>query len=252
MNATDWIVVAYAYIAAVVFVVGTIYTLVRWIFLPKGPTKTFLGYPYLFTYPGNDSRLKAFKNILSRIFLFSSMKEDPVLRVTSALFHWTLWIVIAAHLDIVLMPYFASVGVSESTMAAIGAYLGTSLAFVMTVFGLYLFFRRVSDRYLRRISYASDYFSILLIVALGISGIVMRFTLPPLYAYKFVTPFIYSLISFSPISVPSAIQFDVHFLIAATLLIYFPFSKFMHPYSFFTNPTMYSIFHPGDVNVSKD
>ncbi|MEM0141214.1 MAG: respiratory nitrate reductase subunit gamma [Thermoplasmatales archaeon] len=252
MSPVDWAIVAYAYIAVIVFVIGTIVTLIRWIFVPKGPSGTFLGYPYLFTYPGNNTRLLAFKNILSRIFLFSSMKNDPSLRISSAIFHWTLWIVIAAHLDIVLMPYFSSIGVSEKAMSAIGDYLGTSLAIVMVGFGAYLFIRRNSSIYMRKISYLSDYFSILLILALGVSGIIMRFTLPPLYAYNEVTPFIYSLIHLSPVFVPTAIQFVVHFLIASTLLIYFPFSKFMHPYSFFTNPTMYSIFHPGEINESKN
>ncbi|MEM3256721.1 MAG: respiratory nitrate reductase subunit gamma [Thermoplasmatales archaeon] len=252
MSIWDWVIIAYAYIAAAVFLIGTVMTLAKWIFLPKGPTKTFLGYPYLFTYPGIDSRLRALKNILSRIFLFSSMKNDPILRISSAIFHWTLWIVIAAHLDIVLMPYFSSIGISEKIMSMIGNYLGTSLAIVMVAFGFYLLIRRFTNIYVRKISYASDYFSIILIVALGLSGIVMRLTLPPLFAYNYVTPFIYSLIHFSPIQVPVFTQFLVHFLIASTLLIYFPFSKFMHPYSFFTNPTMYSIFHPGEVNETKD
>jgi nitrate reductase gamma subunit len=241
------LVISYAYIAGFVFLVGTIFFLARWIFKKKGPTGTYLGYPYLFTYPGQNSRLKALENILGRIFLFTSSSDDPFARYTSLVFHWSLWIVIAAHADIVLYPYFTAAGISESTLEAIGNYIGTTLAILMVGSGLILFGRRALNPYLRKISYLSDYFAILLIVAIGISGILMRFWLPGNFAYSEVSPFFLSLVSFAPISVPSDLIFVTHFTLTMTLLFYFPLSKLMHPFSFFTNPTLYTISHPGDV-----
>lgn len=252
MTPISWFLVAYAYLAATVFVVGSIAVIVKWLFTRKGPSNTYLGYPYLFTFLGNDTRGGAFINMLKRIFLFSSMKNDPYVRIFGLLFHWTLWIVIAAHADLILMPYLAASGISETTMEMIGSYLGTTLAFVMVIFGCILLYRRIGDIYMRKLSNASDYFSILLIVVVGISGIVMRFALPPLYAYTQVSPFIFSLLHFSPIAIPSAPAFMVHLFLVSTLLIYFPLSKFMHPYSFLTNPSMYSIFHVGEANEAKD
>lgn len=245
MNPLSIFVVLYAYLAAIVFVVGSLAMVLRWIFKRKGPTNTYLGYPYLFTYPGQDSGLKALKNILSRILLFSSAKEDPLVRYTSLVFHWSLWIIILAHADIVMMPFFVSIGIPESVLAALGAYLGTGLAFLMVAAGFILLGRRVINPYLRKISNISDFASIILIVCVGISGILMRFMLPDRFAYDQVSPFVLSLVHLSPINVPSAYIFVTHFLFTASLFIYFPLSKLIHPFSFFTNPTMYSIYHEG-------
>ena len=242
---TSIVVIAFAYIAALVFIVGSLYILIKWIFTRKGPSKTYLGMPYLFTYPGQTTRGRAFVNILKRIFLFSSMQRDPLVRYSSLAFHWSLWIIIAAHSDIVFSKYFESAGISQNTLEAIGAYAGTAFAIVMIVFGAVLLFRRLYDRYLRKISTAADYFSILLIIAIGITGTYMRFVLPADFAYVYITPFVNSLITFSPSNIPSQLPFLAHFLTTLVLLIYFPFSKFMHPYSFFTNPTMHSLYHPG-------
>lgn len=246
MNLLSILVVSYAYISISVFAVGSLVVILRWIFKRKGPTGTYLGYPYLFTYPGQDTGFKALKNMLSRVFLFSNAKNDPFIRYTSLTFHWSLWIVILAHLDLVLSPYLVSVGISEGTLENLGAYLGTSLAMVMVVAGFVLFYRRISDPYMRRISYASDYFSILLIVAIGISGIVMRFVLPPGFSYSSVSPFVFSLGGFAPINLPSSPQFVIHFVLTLTLFLYLPLSKLAHPYSFFTSPTIYTISHEGE------
>lgn len=241
------LVVSYTYLAAGVFVIGGIFMLLRWIFKRKGPSNTYLGYPYLSTYPGQVSGGRALKNILGRIFLFTSAKDDPFIRYTSLAFHWSLWIVIAAHADIIAFKFFIAAGIPESTLAALGAYLGTTLAFVMVITGLILVGRRIVDPYLRRISNASDYFAVLLIVAIGISGILMRFMLSSDFAYNQVNPFLLSIVSFAPINVPSAAIYVIHFLFTVTLFLYFPLSKLFHPFSFFTNPTMYSTFHRGEV-----
>ena len=240
-------IIIYAYISAVMFVAGTAYVLVKWIFNRKGPTDTYLGLPFLFTYPGQETRWQAFVNILKRIFLFSSAKYDRPLRYTSLAFHWSLWIVLVAHLDIVLSPYITGAGVSEATLEIAGAYIGTAFAVIMTAFGAFLLSRRFYDKYMKRLSSLPDYFSIVLILAIGVAGIYMRVALPPAFAYSAVTPFIYSLLSFSPVNVPMEAPFVIHFLLASTLLLYFPFSKLMHPYSFFTNPTLYTIHHGDEV-----
>ncbi|MCL4334411.1 MAG: respiratory nitrate reductase subunit gamma [Candidatus Thermoplasmatota archaeon] len=252
MTLFSWLILSYACAAGLIFVIGSIIVIARWIFLPKGTSGTYLGYPYLLTFPGNTSRASAFKNMLKRIFLFSSLKDDPYLRTVTMTFHWSLWIVIAAHADLVLMPYFASIGISEQTMEMIGTYLGTSLAVIMVAAGFLLLLRRITDKYVRRISSTADYFSILLIIAIGISGIYMRVALPSLFAYNQVSPYIHSIFTLSPINIPFQWPFIIHFFLVCTLLIYFPCSKFMHPYSFLTNPTMYSIFHPGEANETKD
>lgn len=238
-------VVLYAYLAVVILVGGSLVMVLRWVFKSKGPSDTYLGYPYLFTYPGQISRAKALKNILSRILLFSSSSDDPFVRYTSLAFHWSLWIIIVAHSDIVLMPYFVAAGIPESVISALGAYLGTALAFLMVTAGFVLLARRLLNPYMRRISNTSDYASIILITCIGITGILMRLVLPDSFAYDRVTPFLLSVMHLSPINAPSSSIYITHFLLTLSLLIYFPLSKLFHPLSFFTNPTLYATYHEG-------
>ncbi|MCY0851945.1 MAG: respiratory nitrate reductase subunit gamma [Thermoplasma acidophilum] len=230
------------YASFFIFIAGTVYTLVRWIFTPKGKTQTYLGFRNLFDFPGQNSRWAAFINIVKRVFAFTSMSDDPGTRALSMTFHWSLWIVLAAHLDIVLSPYLEAAGLHTAILEDLGMYLGTPLGIIMIVSALLLVERRIGNLYLRRISIPSDYFAISLIAAIGITGVIQRFILPPGFAYEYVTPFIYSLIHFNPINVPLFPIFILHMTLASVLLIYFPFSKFMHPYSFFTSPTLHSIF----------
>ncbi len=249
LNAASALLVGYIYLAISVFIFGTIYVLARWLFTKKGPSGTFLGFRNMFTYPGQDSSWKALTNILGRIFLFTSMKRDPYVRITSLIFHWSLWIIIIAHADIVLYPYIVASGIPESSLEITGAYVGTVFNILLVASGTVLVLRRIVDRYLRRISNAADFFAILLILAIGFSGLAMRIMLPPDFAYAQASPFILSVASFAPINIPSSPLFALHLILTMTLFLYFPLpvSKFMHPYSFLTNPTLNSVYRPGEV-----
>lgn len=247
------VLIGYFYLAFTVFVVGTLYVLLRWIFLSRGPTGTYLGFPDLATYPEQESYGRAFLNILKRVFLFSSMKYDKTMRAMSLLFHWSLWIILAVHLDIVLQPYVISWGTSfgfsrdfvTSTIDNGSFYGGAILAVLLLVSGAYLIYRRVADPYLRRISTAGDYFAISLIMAFGVTGGVQRFFLP-LDVDSKVGPFVVSLFSTAPQAFPDLTPiFALHYLLACTLALYIPFSKFLHPASFVTNPTLHAIWGQG-------
>lgn len=238
---------AITYLAIIAFLAGSVTTLTRWIFRQKGPKGTYLGFKKFQTYPGLTSRLRALKNIISRALLMSSAKNDKFVRFTSLIFHWSLWIIIIAHSDLFLMPFFRAHGIPEYVIETIGAYLGTSLAFVMVATGIILLTRRITNPYLKRISNVSDYFSILLVVLVGISGIAMRFYLPADYAYTQVAPFIASILRLAPYGFPTSFLFVFHFFLVLSLLVYFPYSKLFHPFAFLTNPSMYSLSEKGDV-----
>lgn len=240
------IVTTYAYISVLILVVGSILIVARWIFKRKGPTGTYLGYPQLFTYPGQTTRLRALRNILSRMLLFSSAKDDPFVRYTSLIFHWSLWLIIIVHFDLVFYPSMEAAGISQAFLETMGEYIGTALAILLIASGLMLLGRRLVNPYLRKISNASDYFSILLILAVGIAGLLVRLLMPLDFAYATAGPYVLSLVHLSPIAVPAAPVFIVHITLAFTLITYFPLSKLVHPFSFFTNPTLYSVAHKGD------
>ncbi|MGC8609363.1 MAG: respiratory nitrate reductase subunit gamma [Thermoplasmata archaeon] len=241
MQALGFILLLYFYIAIAVFIVFSVIKLVRWTLSPKGKDGTFFGFKNLFVYPGQTSNLKALKNILSRILLFSSMKRDPKTRVLSLTFHWSLWIILAAHLDLILEPKLVAMGIPFSTIKLLSTDVGTTLAMVLVISGLLLIYRRASDKYLSYISNYLDYVLISYIVVIGISGLTMRLLIPDTFAYNTVSPFIYSLFTLKPDPVPIQIVFDVHFFLGSTLALIFPFTKLFHPFSFFTNPTLYSV-----------
>ena len=100
----------------------------------------------------------------------------------------------------------------------------------------YLFFRRVAIPYLRYISLPADYFPLLLILAIGLSGFLMR------HVYKVdlfkVKELALGLVQFRP-QAPEGIGwiFYMHIFLVSVLLAYFPMSKLMHMGGVFLSPT---------------
>jgi nitrate reductase gamma subunit len=100
----------------------------------------------------------------------------------------------------------------------------------------YLLHRRVYYNQVRYISLVQDYFPLLLIMAIAITGILMR------YFFKVdniaVKELVMGIISFRPV-VPEGISalFYIHLFLVCLLLAYFPFSKLMHAPGIFMSPT---------------
>ena len=110
----------------------------------------------------------------------------------------------------------------------------TDVAFLAAV--TFLFFRRLVDPKLRYISLAADYFPLLLIGGIGVTGVLMRyFTKVDIVAIKQLAV---GLVTLSPV-VPESVGslFFVHLLLLSALLAYFPFSKLVHMPGVFLSPT---------------
>jgi nitrate reductase gamma subunit len=88
----------------------------------------------------------------------------------------------------------------------------------------------------RCISLANDYFPLFLILAIGITGILMRYFIRvDVVAIKQLAV---GLVTFSPrIAGSIGPLFFIHVLLVCVLLIYFPFSKLMHLGGVFLSPT---------------
>ena len=100
----------------------------------------------------------------------------------------------------------------------------------------FLFIRRVVLPQVRYISLANDYFPLFLIMAVAITGIIMRyFTKVDVVAVKNLTM---GLVTFSP-TIPDGIGsiFYLHFFLVCVLFAYFPFSKLVHMGGVFLSPT---------------
>ncbi|MBT7619179.1 MAG: sulfate reduction electron transfer complex DsrMKJOP subunit DsrM, partial [Calditrichaeota bacterium] len=99
-----------------------------------------------------------------------------------------------------------------------------------------LFLRRIVDPKLRYISLVADYFPLLLIIGIALTGVWMRyFGKVDIISVK---QFTLGLFSFQPI-IPDGISaiFFAHLFLVSALLIYFPLSKLVHFGGIFLSPT---------------
>ncbi|MDP8228210.1 MAG: sulfate reduction electron transfer complex DsrMKJOP subunit DsrM [Candidatus Electryoneaceae bacterium] len=103
----------------------------------------------------------------------------------------------------------------------------------------YLLLRRLLDAKMRYISLAADYFPLLLILAIGTTGGLMR------YFFKVdvigVKELAGGLFSFSPpsseVMAGIGVLFFIHLFLVSMLIAYIPFSKLMHMVGVFMSPT---------------
>jgi nitrate reductase gamma subunit len=101
---------------------------------------------------------------------------------------------------------------------------------------LYLLQRRLTDPRIRYISLFTDYLSLVLLLAIAVSGIWMRyFGRTDIVAVK---QFAIGLAVFRPVAAKGAgAWFYVHLALVSTLAAYLPFSKLMHMAGVFLSPT---------------
>jgi nitrate reductase gamma subunit len=166
-------------------------------------------------------------------------KSSKWLWLFAITFHYSFFIIFLRHLRLFLEPIpFFPVGALEFVdgILQIGApvmYL-SDLGLVLGV--LLLLGRRLILPRINYISYVSDYFPLLLILSIALSGIYMRYYAKvDIIAIKELTM---GLVTFHYV-VPESISvsFFIHVFLVSTLMVYFPFSKLMHLPGVFLSPT---------------
>ncbi len=153
-------------------------------------------------------------------------------------FHYAFLIVILRHIRFFAEPVPHWVNALAEVDGFVQFYVPTVyLTGVLLVVALtYLLARRIYTPTLRYISLAADYFPLLLIITIGVTGILMR------YFYKVdivaVRQLALGLATFKPV-VPAGIGsiFYIHLFLVSVLFAYFPFSKLMHAPGVFFSPT---------------
>jgi len=251
--------------AFIIFLVGFIYKVITWarsdvpfrIPTTGGQFKSFD--PELFKQNKLDcpqTGAQTFFRMVLEVFAFRSLfrntavslhenngpvvayKSSKWLWVFALTFHYSFFIVALRHLRLFLepIPFFVHGLEFVDGILQIGAptmYL-TDLGLVLGV--LLLLGRRLINPRINYISYVSDFFPLLLILAIALSGIYMRYYAKvDVMAIKELTM---GLVTFH-FHVPEAITapFFVHVFLVSVLMVYFPFSKLMHMPGVFLSPT---------------
>ena len=154
-------------------------------------------------------------------------------------FHWSFLFILFRHMRFFIENVPAAVKLAEGldSFLQIGAPLLYMSDVVLLLAVTYLIIRRIGIPQMRYISLISDYFPILLILGIAVSGILMR------YFYKTdivsVKVLAMGLVSLKPAAPAESIGviFYIHLFLVSTLFAYFPMSKLVHLGGVFMSPT---------------
>jgi nitrate reductase gamma subunit len=165
-------------------------------------------------------------------------RTDLALWLGGIMMHWSFLIIILRHLRLFTNPVPGWVTFIENTDGFLE--IGLPVVFITTLTFLlgvtYLLFRRLTNPQVRYISLIGDYFPLLLLLGIGLSGAWMRhFGKVDIASIK---EMMVGLFTFNPV-VPEGISplFYGHLLLASALLAYIPFSKLTHMAGVFLSPT---------------
>ena len=164
--------------------------------------------------------------------------DSKLLWLGAMAFHWAMLLILLRHLRLFIEPVpafvlrlqridaFFQIGVPELYLSDVAFTAGL----------LYLLWRRFSNPLVRYISLFTDYFALFLLLAIAVTGVLMRHVSKVDVAA--IKQFALGLVTFSPV-IPQTIGalFFAHLLLVSALAAYFPFSKLMHVAGVFLSPT---------------
>jgi nitrate reductase gamma subunit len=255
--------VAVPYLAIMLFVGGFVYRVMQWAKSPvpfsipttcgQGVSLDFIKQNKL-ECPTKTSEVVA--RMFLEIFLFRSLfrntkseiHDGPKITYESSkwlwlfalLFHYSFLVIVIRHMRLFVdpIPFWMSAIEGVDSMLQIGAptlYL-TDAAIIIGL--LFLFGRRLVNRHVNYISLINDYFPLVLIFSIVVTGILMRYFLRTDIDIVNIKNLAYGLVTFSPvIGAKIGTIFYIHLFLVCTLLAYFPFSKLMHMGGVFMSPT---------------
>ncbi len=248
------------YTAVAVFVFGFIYRILQW---GKSPVPfcipTTCGQQKSLPWIKQDklenpvTTMQVVGRMLLEVLVFRSlfrnmkteMKEgkavygsEKLLWLAGLAFHWSFLFIFVRHYRFFVQDVPTAIQLMEGmdSFFQIGAPLFYMTDAVILGAVTFLLVRRVYLPQIRYISLAADFFPLFLILAIAISGILMR------YFFKThivaVKQLAIGLVSLNP-TIPEGIGaiFYVHLFLICVLLMYFPFSKLMHMGGVFLSPT---------------
>ncbi|MBW2147359.1 MAG: respiratory nitrate reductase subunit gamma [Deltaproteobacteria bacterium] len=232
MLATNFIGKVLPYLTAIVFIAGMTYRINRWNRAKAAKMTLF---------PGSVTSAEKWKRIIKEVLIFEGLFQgNKPLWVGTWVFHAALALIIVGHSRVVAdFPLiWNALGMDRGDVDTMSTVMGGSAGVIILGMGLYLLFRRFAVQRVREISDAEDYFVILLILAIIITGDIMRFGNH--FDLKESREYFAALFSFRAAHIPSNAYFLLHFLLGQLLIMYIPFSKFLHiPGIFYSKSLIY-------------
>ena len=230
MNGLSSVFNLLAYLAAAVFVLGFLNKVVLYFKTPS-PLK-------IPTTPAPTSTAGVVLRLIPEVLFFRSLLKggttEKILWVGGWLFHVSFLLIVLRHLRYFTYPVPGFV----MSLQDIGIWAG--LVFPIAL--LILIVRRFTNDRLAVISLFQDYFILVLILSIGLTGLLLKFyTRTNLVDVK---AFILGLVTFSPAQLPDSPIFLIHFSLIMVLLAYFPFSKLMHAWGILVSPTRSQVDNP--------
>ncbi|UCG77701.1 MAG: sulfate reduction electron transfer complex DsrMKJOP subunit DsrM [Nitrospirota bacterium] len=248
------------YLALLIFLAGLVLRVLKWAASPvpfriptTGGQQKSLPWIKHSKYDNPSSTFGVIVRMLLEIFLFRSLFRnlkaelrdgklaygwEKWLWIAGLAFHWCFFIVLFRHFRFFLQPVPAVVNLADKLdgFLQIGVPHLLLTGVVLLGAALYLLARRFYIPQVRYISLTSDYFALLMIIAIATSGILMRyFYKVDIIAVKNLTMGLATLSPKAPEGIGAI--FYVHLFLISSLFIYFPFSKLVHFGGVFLSPT---------------
>ena len=255
--------VALPYLALMIFLGGFVYRVVHWAQSPVPfPIQTTCGQGKSLDFIKHD-KLEAphtTPEVVARMFLeivtfrslFRNTKSEVYdgpqityesskwLWIFALIFHYSFLIIVVRHMRMFLDPVPVWISWLEfgDGLFQIGAPTWYMTDIALLAGCVLLFSRRIITRHVRVISLVNDYFPLVLIFAIALTGILMRYFLRTDIDIVNIKQLAVGLVTFSPvIGAEIGASFYIHLFLVCVLLAYFPFSKLMHLGGVFLSPT---------------
>lgn len=170
------------------------------------------------------------------VFFESLFKSSKWTWLFGWMFHAALLLVLLRHLRYFQQPVWTPIVFVQ--------FAGTYAGFAMVAGLAGLWARRVLVDRVRYISTPSDHLHLALLLAIGLSGLTMRFVAhTDIVALK---AFMLGLMRFDIQPLPADPLLLIHLTLVALLMIVFPISKLLHAPGLFFSPTRHQIDNPRD------
>lgn len=233
MNGLSSVFNLLAYLAAAVFVLGFLNKVVLYFKTPS-PLKIPVT-------PSPKTSMGVVLRLIPEILFFRSLLKggttEKILWLGGWVFHVSFLLIVLRHLRFFTYPVPDFV----MTFQQIGIWAG--LVFPIAL--LILIVRRFTNDRLAMITLFADYFVLVLIAAIGVTGLMLKYISRTNLVD--VKAFILGLLHFSPAQMPDSTMFIIHFSLILVLLVYFPFSKLMHAWGVLISPTRAQVDNPREV-----